>query len=495
MLLRIVANTPVWVWILLLALFILGIIQSRPRAMTLRRTLILPTVMTGLSIAGTISTFGVAPSVLLTWSLTAGTVAWLVGRRPVPARIRYDPNTGVFHLPGSVIPLLLILGIFLVKYMVGVMLAIQPVLSENAGFILLISSLYGAMSGIFVGRAARLWQVSRRPGRASSVPGSVTASPLRIALGVAGGIIALIVLAIAVMIAFGTANPPAPLTAVTGAVMNAEYCDLPPLESFTARDGTSLAYRIYRGKGDDRVAVLVHGSSGDSHAMHAVGLTLAKAGITAYALDIRGHGASGRKGDIDYIGQLDDDIADIVTQLRDRHPKAQLTMIGHSSGGGFALRTAGGCNHDLFDRYVLLAPLLHQDAPTTRPNAGGWVQPFVMRIIGLDILDRLGVPWFQHLPVLAFALPPEVSGKATMTYSYRLQLSFRPHADYMGDVRAITRPTKVMVGAGDELFIADQYAPLLKPAQEKLRVMLLPGVTHIGIVVQPEALAAIVAEL
>ncbi|HJV80281.1 alpha/beta hydrolase [Noviherbaspirillum sp.] len=75
-----------------------------------------------------------------------------------------------------------------------------------------------------------------------------------------------------------------------------------------------------------------------------------------------------------------------------------------------------------------------------------------------------------------------------MTYSYCLQLGFRPHADYLGDVRAITRPILVMVGAADEMFVVGQYAPLLEPAQEKLRVKVLPDVSHIGIAVQPQAL-------
>jgi non-heme chloroperoxidase len=145
--------------------------------------------------------------------------------------------------------------------------------------------------------------------------------------------------------------------------------------------------------------------------------------------------------------------------------------------------------------YVLLAPFLHSAASTTRPNAGGWVKPFIPRMIGLGILDGLGLPWFQHLPVLAFALPPEAASKITATYSYRLQLSFRPHQDYLADVRRIAKPTRLLVGANDELFIADQYAPLLEPIQPRLTVKQLPEISHIDIVVKPAALAAIVAEL
>ncbi|HJV80280.1 MAG TPA: DUF6622 family protein [Noviherbaspirillum sp.] len=163
MVLRIVANTPAWVWFLLLALVILGVTQSRPRTMGLRRALILPAVMAGLSIAGTVSSFGVTPSALLAWPVAAGAATWLVSRHPVAVRTKYDPGTGLFHLPGSIIPLLLILGIFLVKYIVSAMLAMQSALTENAGFVTLIAALYGAMSGVFVGRAARLWQLSQYP--------------------------------------------------------------------------------------------------------------------------------------------------------------------------------------------------------------------------------------------------------------------------------------------------------------------------------------------
>lgn len=497
MLSRIIANTPIWVWGLLLALLVLGISQARARNMGLRRMFILPMVMTGLSVLGTVSGFGFAPMVLLAWAVATCLMVWLVIRRPVPAFTRYDTATGLFYLPGSWIPMALILGIFSIKYVAGVTLAMQPALAASIGFATAVSALYGAMSGVFIGRAGRLWRISKHPELALAATEATQAavSPLRQMIRIVIGSITAFACAVAALIVFGTANPPPPLTAVTRAIMGVEYRDLPHLDYFTARDGASLAYRTYRAETGDHIAVLIHGSSGDSHAMHAVGLALANSGITAHALDIRGHGASGRKGDIDYVGQLDDDLADFVAMLRSEHPKAQLTMIGHSSGGGFTLRTAGGRNRHLFDRYLLLAPLLHQEAPTTRPNAGGWAQAFVPRIIGLSILDRLGLPWFQHLPVLAFALPPEAASKATTTYSYRLQLSFRPHDDYLGDVRAIAKPTRVLVGANDELFIADQYAPLLEPIQPKLSVKVLPGISHIDIVMKPTALAAIVAEL
>lgn len=263
-----------------------------------------------------------------------------------------------------------------------------------------------------------------------------------------------------------------------------------------ARDGTRLAYRVYQDNPSaKRIAVLVHGSSADSHTMHGVASALAAQGITAYALDMRGHGASGRRGDVDYVGQLDDDLLDFMAMLRSGHAHAQVSLIGHSSGGGFALRIAGGCHRDLFDRHMLLAPMLHQDAPTARPDAAGWVNTAKPRMIGIALLNGLGVSWFDYLPVLFFALPPTAAATHATSYSYRLQLSFRPHMDYLADVRGISQPTRVLIGANDEIFFADQYAPLLEPLQSRLQVQVLPGINHVGIVINPAALSAVVAAL
>ncbi len=498
MLAAILKNTPPWVWGLLAALIALGVSQSIARTASLRRVLVLPAVMTGFSVFGTASAFGWASAVWLAWAAGGALVFGVLLPARLPEHTCFDTREGTFFLPASAWPLLLILGIFLTKYGVGVVLAMQPHLAQDGAFSPTIGFLYGAFSGIFLARAARLWRLAKAPEMAHrlvKLPTPPTPLLQRVGLVVAG-LALLPVLLIAGLVAFGGAEAPPVLAAMGQVMAGRAYEGLPELAYFTARDGSPLAYRAYPGSASGRrVAVLVHGSSGDSHAMHGVARALQAQGITAYALDMRGHGASGRRGDVDYVGQLDDDIADLMVVLRARHAGAQISLVGHSSGGGFALRTAGGRNRDLFDRYVLLAPLLHQDAPTTRPNAGGWVRVAVPRLIGLSLLDRLGVHWFESLPVLVFALPPEAAATHTASYSYRLQSSFRPHADYLGDVRGITRPVRVLVGDQDELFVAAQYAPVLEPVQPLLKVDVLPEVGHLGVVTQPAALAAVVAAL
>ena len=84
---------------------------------------------------------------------------------------------------------------------------------------------------------------------------------------------------------------------------------MPPLSRFSARDGTELAYRHYpaRGSSTGKIAILVHGSSGSSVAVHALADALAARGVETYAPDIRGHGGSGSRGDIGFTGQLEND--------------------------------------------------------------------------------------------------------------------------------------------------------------------------------------------
>jgi non-heme chloroperoxidase len=290
-------------------------------------------------------------------------------------------------------------------------------------------------------------------------------------------------------IAFGTAEPPPPLASVYDNVRRMDRSDLPPLERYLARDGAKLAYRAYPG-GSERVAVLIHGSTGNSGNMNGLAKTLLAGGATVYALDIRGHGDSGRRGDIDYIGQLDDDLADFMAAIRPRHPGASFTLIGFSSGGGLTLRMAGGRYGDLFDRYILLAPYLGFRLPTSRPDGGGWAAPYLPRAIALTLLDRVGVHWFEGLPIVAFARRPDPA-EPVPTYSFRLALNFAPHADALADVRAARKPIALLVGSADDEMVADRYAPLLQPLRPEMPIDVVEGVGHMGMTIDAPALAAI----
>lgn len=161
----IVRNTPTWVWALAASLLVLGLSQLRDRRASLARMSAMPFAMTGFSLWGTFSAFGNSPwaaQALGVWVVAAGLVFALVSS--LRARgASYDAATRTYQLPGSVVPLLLIAGIFLVKYVVGVELAMAPQLLRDGQYTLTVAALYGSFTGMFVGRAARLWKLALRP--------------------------------------------------------------------------------------------------------------------------------------------------------------------------------------------------------------------------------------------------------------------------------------------------------------------------------------------
>lgn len=165
MLLSIVRQTPLWVWGLLAALLALGLGQLRPREAGLPRVLLMPLGMAAFSVYGLASAFGTHPAGTLgAWLLAALLVAGasLLWSLQAPAGVRYYAGEARFHLPGSGVPLLLILGIFFTKYIVGVELALQPALVRDSAFTLQVAALYGVFNGIFLARAARLWRLTRQ---------------------------------------------------------------------------------------------------------------------------------------------------------------------------------------------------------------------------------------------------------------------------------------------------------------------------------------------
>ena len=301
-------------------------------------------------------------------------------------------------------------------------------------------------------------------------------------------------LVLAAAIGVGTAAAPAANPALAAPAFTLDYRDLPPLSGFTARDGIALTYRLYPAAGD-KVAVLIHGSAGESTIMHGLAKAVRDAGYSAYVPTLRGHGHDARPGDVDHIGQLDEDLADLLAHLRGRQAVGRLVLAGHSSGGGFALRIAEGPLASEFARIVLLSPMLWvRDNPALKP-LGGWAAPHVPRIIALTVLEKLGLGVGQGLEAIRFGIIPDAKVPLVGAYTYRMLRSFSAPEDGLARLAAVPRPLALLVGEADELFQADRFAPMLLPVKPDLAIRTLPGVSHLGIVTQPQALPAVVATI
>lgn len=242
----------------------------------------------------------------------------------------------------------------------------------------------------------------------------------------------------------------------------------------------------------EMAVIAIHGSSATSHSMHPLAEALSAEGMTVYAPDIRGHGGTGRRGDIDDPGDLDRDLAELAAAVRARQPAAELVLLGFSSGGGFALHIAGSEAGKVFARTVLLSPMLGPYAPTTRPGKSPWVTPYVPRIIGIMLLNRLGIHAFDHLPALAFGIPPARAHLLTGVYSFRLMRAFGT-IDYAADLKNAASPLAIVAGEEDELFFAEKFEPAVKAIRPGVPVTLVPGLNHVDVVTDPRAVPPIAA--
>lgn len=262
-----------------------------------------------------------------------------------------------------------------------------------------------------------------------------------------------------------------------------DFHELPALGYLSSRDGTQLGYRYYAaavGVKATGSVVLVHGSSANSESMHPLAQAFSAAGYAVYALDMRGHGSSGEKGRVSYVGQLDDDVEDFIKVAQPVHPR---TLAGFSFGGGFAIRVAGGARKALFDNYLFLSPYVNHSAPTNRPSDGvGWASVGVPRLVSLVLLNRFGVTRFNQLPVVNFAISDDPRADLTPWYSYALAVSFQPEDDYRAELRAIDAPAEVIVGQDDEVFFADRFRALLdEAARPDIPVTTVPATGHVAL--------------
>lgn len=299
---------------------------------------------------------------------------------------------------------------------------------------------------------------------------------------------------------------PAPILAADepvdfAALTAVSYTNLPALQPYTARDGAELNYRLYASSAaSDTVLILLHGSGWHSMQFYPLASALSAAGAAHVVTpDLRGHGFNPQpRGDVAYIGQLEDDLADLVALVKERFPEATIVIGGHSSGGGLAIRFAGGEYGAQADGYLLLAPFLKYNAPTTRPNSGGWAVPNSRRIAGLTMLNNVGIRWFNGLTVIQFAMPRSVldgplGGSATTAYSYRLNTSFAPRRQYGRDLAAMQQPFLLAAGQADEAFVAAEYEPVISQYTPSGSYVLLPDTGHIDLLTAPQ-LAPIIAD-
>src|SRR5215472_2164501 len=121
-----------------------------------------------------------------------------------------------------------------------------------------------------------------------------------------------------------------------------------PMSTITTKDGTQIYYKDW---GHGPVVTFSHGWPLSSDAWNGQMLFLAQHGFRVVAHDRRGHGQSSQASDRNDMDGYADDLAAVIEALKLK----DVTLVGHSTGGGEVARYIGRHGTKRVARAVLVA--------------------------------------------------------------------------------------------------------------------------------------------
>lgn len=251
--------------------------------------------------------------------------------------------------------------------------------------------------------------------------------------------------------------------------------------TFTTQDGTQLYYKDW---GDGPVVTFSHGWPLNADAWDGQMHFLAQNGFRVIAHDRRGHGRSAQPSSGNDMDTYADDLAQLIEALDLKN----ITMVGHSTGGGEVVRYIGRHGSKRVARAVLIGavpPVMVKSAS----NPGG--QP-------IEVFDgiRKGVAGDRSQFYKELAVPfyganrngAKVSqGMLDQFWLWSMQSGQKnayecveafSETDFTEDLKKISVPTLFMHGEDDQIVplhdSAKKAARLVKHAKE----LYYPGAPH-----------------
>jgi hypothetical protein len=153
----VLANTPFWVWALLIAVVMLGLRLARERTVTASRLVLLPLLLVALAV----STLATATSddLGMTGAIVGLLAGGLAGVRIESRAGAERVSPGVLRLNGEWVALPIILAVFLVRYVATAISATDPLLAAAPAYhfvIALLAAFFAALTLARTGLRLRL---------------------------------------------------------------------------------------------------------------------------------------------------------------------------------------------------------------------------------------------------------------------------------------------------------------------------------------------------
>jgi len=158
MILSILQHTPIWLFALFGLLVALGLRQTAPSRIHVARLVALPVAMSFLSLYGLLQSFAFQWLPIAAWAVVFASVIAIARSRGPRTDVQYSIESRSFSVPGSWLPLALMMTIFLIKYATSVLLAIDPSIARSIAPVASIGAVCGLSSGCFAARALGIWR-------------------------------------------------------------------------------------------------------------------------------------------------------------------------------------------------------------------------------------------------------------------------------------------------------------------------------------------------
>lgn len=245
-----------------------------------------------------------------------------------------------------------------------------------------------------------------------------------------------------------------------------------PLVEFRARNGDSLAYRIYP-SWSENLLMLIHGVGGDSRSLAALASHVASVGLaTVVTPDLREHGVRPHspRASVDRSSQLEQDLEETLIHVRQTSAATRIVLGGHSLGAALATRlTLSGAVSLWQSGLLLVAPYLPESSGAAHPNWGGWI-------------ERVGNSVYVRMPE-AFR-----TGHETLEYDESFLAAAEPPSDWRERMASEIK-IGVVFACQDRVFDADRSAAYLGILERS--VIHRVDTSHYGVVGVPAGLAAV----
>jgi transcriptional regulator with XRE-family HTH domain len=149
----ILAHAPVWVWAVFVVLLVVGLRLSRTSTSRPAVSIVVSLGLLAWSLSGVVGAFGAHVLPLAAWAAGLVVAAALGRRMFAPDGLRLAAGGARVQVPGSWIPLIAMMGIFVLRFSNGVVTGAHLPLGANAAYAPVMAALLGACSGLFVARA------------------------------------------------------------------------------------------------------------------------------------------------------------------------------------------------------------------------------------------------------------------------------------------------------------------------------------------------------